>query len=175
MKKPRIWRAWGLAALCALGLLTRQAIGQQPANPPAPKPNEGQGERTGETIGRAVDRAVRDLGRGVEDVGQSLRQRFEAARSSVDRMGTEARIYGRLHWDKDLHSAPLELEVREGGAVVLRGAVADVGARAKAVMLTRETVGVTEVIDEITVRPRPATEDGPDRAVRKPDATPGTP
>jgi osmotically-inducible protein OsmY len=66
-------------------------------------------------------------------------------------MGVEARVYGRLHWDKALYDAKIDLEARKDGVLTLRGTVPDAAARAKAVALARETVGVTEVIDQLTL------------------------
>ena len=49
----------------------------------------------------------------------------------------------------------LELEVRDGGTAVLRGGVPDEAARRRAVDLAKETVGVTLVVDELTILPPP--------------------
>ena len=72
------------------------------------------------------------------------------ARRSVDDLGVEARVYGRLHWDKALNEAEIVVEVQNGGVVVLHGAVLDEEARDKAVALAVETVGVERVIDMLT-------------------------
>lgn len=68
-------------------------------------------------------------------------------------MGVISRVYSRLHWDKALTSAMLELEVKAGGVVVLRGVVSDSAAKIKAVTLTADTVGVTQVVDELSIAP----------------------
>jgi osmotically-inducible protein OsmY len=65
-------------------------------------------------------------------------------------------VYGRLHWDKALSDASIELSV-SSGVVTLRGAVPDTAAKAKAVTLAAETVGVTQVIDELMVSLAPRT------------------
>jgi len=52
----------------------------------------------------------------------------------------------------------LEIEVLAGGVAVLTGAVPGEEAKAKALALTAETVGVAEVVDQLTIiaPPRPA-------------------
>ena len=64
-----------------------------------------------------------------------------------------ARVYSRLHWDKALVGSSLEVEVFADGTTVLRGAVADEATRKRASALTRDTVGVTRVVDELVVAP----------------------
>ena len=76
-----------------------------------------------------------------------------------------ARVYGRLHWDKALNGSKVDIEVTEGGHTTLTGVVADAKAKAKAVELTRDTVGVTQVVDQLTIDtparqpPRPRSPD----------------
>jgi hypothetical protein len=54
-----------------------------------------------------------------------------------------------------LVGSTLELEVQDGGTAIMRGAVPDAAARERAVALARDTVGVTQVVDELTVLPPP--------------------
>jgi hyperosmotically inducible protein len=120
-------------------------------------PPEGVAAKAGEKIdevGRAIRRsfenaedAVRD---GINKTGGTVREGFTKTRESVQGMGVLSRVYGRLHWEKSLNSSSLFVRA-EGGAVTLRGAVADEVARAKAVDLAKDTVGVTQVIDQLTV------------------------
>ena len=51
----------------------------------------------------------------------------------------------------------IDLTVTSDGAVTLTGSVADAKAKARAVELTRETVGVSKVVDTLAIRPAPAT------------------
>jgi osmotically-inducible protein OsmY len=74
------------------------------------------------------------------------------------------RVYSRLHWDKALHSSSLTVRM-EGTAVVLRGTVPDAAAKAKAVTLAADTVGVNKVVDELTLT---SPGSNPDRAPEKP-------
>jgi hyperosmotically inducible protein len=45
--------------------------------------------------------------------------------------------------------------VQDGGTTFLRGAVPDAAAQQRAVVLARDTVGVTQVVDELTLLPAP--------------------
>jgi hyperosmotically inducible periplasmic protein len=65
-------------------------------------------------------------------------------------MSVAARVYGRLHWDKTLHSSDLNVKV-ERGVATISGSVPTAEAKTKAALLTAETVGVTKVIDELTI------------------------
>jgi len=69
----------------------------------------------------------------------------------VNRMNAPARVYSRLHWDRSLNSAKIEVHPIKGGGVLLRGTVADEAARERAVGLARDTMDVSEVIDELNV------------------------
>ena len=64
--------------------------------------------------------------------------------------------YGRLHWDKTLTTSTLDLDV-QGGIATLRGTVPDAKAKVKAVELAEDTVGVSKVIDQLTIQPAPRT------------------
>ena len=66
-------------------------------------------------------------------------------------MEVVSRVYSRLHWDKALTTSNMELEVQAGGIAILTGIVPDEAAKAKALTLTAETVGVIQVVDQLTV------------------------
>lgn len=97
-----------------------------------------------ERAGEALDNAGRNIRRGVENAVA----RGEAAVRETDVLG---RVYGRLHWDKMLNDAVIELTVAPDGTTTLRGAVADAAAKKRAVILARDTVGVTTVVDQLTI------------------------
>jgi hyperosmotically inducible periplasmic protein len=111
---------------------------------------EGAATRAGEKL----DEFGRKIKKGLEKAEDAVREGFHKTRDSVHSMGVMPRVYGRLHWDKALHSSTLTLKV-EDGVVTLRGAVPTKAAKTKAVTLAAETVGVTKVIDELTI---PASE-----------------
>jgi hypothetical protein len=137
-------------------------------NLPAQRP-DGAAEKAGEKL----DQAGRAIEKGLQRAGESVRAAFARTRETVHGMGVEARIYGRLHWDKALAESALDLDVQDGVAT-LRGSVPNEAARAKAISLTRDTVGVTRVVDQLTLAgetrtlPAPATGPAPAPAPPRP-------
>lgn len=100
----------------------------------------------GERIGRTLDR-------GLDELGQELRQGWSQIRSTVDRLGVQGRVYGRLRWDKAIAGSAIDVQVEGEDVVVLSGSVAKDSARKKAVELANDTVGVREVVDKLRVEP----------------------
>lgn len=133
-------------ALVAMQLAGGPAFGQQDA-----QEKKGTAQRAGERI----DQAVQEIKKGVQDIGDTVHDRWLRAKTSVENMGVESRIYGRLHWDKALRDAKIDLDVRDGVAT-LRGEVPDAVARTKAVQLANDTVGVNRVDDRLTVHASPS-------------------
>src|SRR5947209_3515095 len=117
-------RIHGLAALTLLALCVAFWGGIGRAQ------QEGAAEKAGEKL----DEVGRKIKKGIEKAEDSVREGFHKTRESVHGMGIMARVYGRLHWDKALHSSSLTIRV-ENGALVLRGAVSNATAKAKAVEL----------------------------------------
>jgi osmotically-inducible protein OsmY len=106
----------------------------------------------GKNAGQKLDEAGRSIKKGLEDVGDTIRNQFMKARQSVHDMGVISRVYGRLHWDKTLTSCNLNLDVKNG-VVTLRGSVPSSKAKLKAVDLAADTVGIDKVIDELSIQP----------------------
>ncbi len=118
-----------------------------------------------ERVGEALD----NTGRAIKDGVQSASARV---RTRVSTMEVLDRVTSRLHWEKRLATAVIDVEVQPGGITVLRGTVPDARAKLKAVDLARDTVGVTQVVSELSVTtPEPtapapvveATRPGPNR------------
>ena len=107
--------------------------------------------------GGALDDVGRKIRKGAGDVATDVKGRFSRTKENVHDMGIESRIYGRLHWDKALTNAPIQLDVQTGGVAVLTGSVPDAAAKAKAETLTLDTVGVTKVVNQLAVAPPGAT------------------
>jgi osmotically-inducible protein OsmY len=101
-------------------------------------------------VGAKLDEAAKAIKRGVNEVKADVREGFERTREAAHAMGVQARVYTRLHWDKALNTATLHVEVKSGVAT-LSGSVPDDAAKAKAVLLARDTVGVTDVVDQLSV------------------------
>jgi hyperosmotically inducible protein len=112
--------------------------------PPPPNPQPGTAEKIGEKIDR-----------GLNQIGAELSQAWSEVRKSVEKMGVQGRVYGRLHWDKALEGANLEISVRDGQVVVLSGTVTSAAGKQKAEQITRDTIGVNNVVNELTVPPSP--------------------
>src|SRR6478735_6759726 len=128
----------------AICLWCEVAAAQAPPQPKAPQPTQPQ-PGTAAQIGEKIDR-------GLSQIGAELSQAWADVRKSVEKMGVQGRVYGRLHWDKELEGANLEVAVRDNQVVVLSGHVANAGAKLKAEQLARDTVGVTSVVNELVVK-----------------------
>lgn len=133
-------------AVCGLAILAGMCTAQEPKD-------------KGSSVGDKVDSAVQSLKKGARDAGDAIREQYHKMRTSVHDMGVSARIYGRLHWDKALTDAKIDIDVRKDGMTTLTGTVADLKAKTKAVDLARDTVGVSEVVDRLTIAPTPTPAD----------------
>ncbi len=116
-----------------------------------------QDPNAGQKVGAKVDGAVQDIKSGLRKAGDATREQFARTRTSVHNMGVESRVYGRIHWDKALVDASIDLSGGDEGVITLNGTVADAKAKARAVELARDTVGVTKVVDQLAVRPAAST------------------
>jgi BON domain len=148
-------RIYGAATLTLLGL-SLSFCGNAGLARQEPQQG-GVAEKAGEKLdefGRAIkqglvnaEETVRD---GLNKTGETVRESFAKTRESVNAMGLGPRVYGRLHWDKALNGYSLFIKV-DGGRVTVRGVVPDAATEAKALTLVAETVGVKQVIDQLTV------------------------
>ncbi|WP_337173317.1 BON domain-containing protein [Paludisphaera sp.] len=142
-------------------------------------------ERAGERLDEAGRSVISGVERGLNRTREAVRESFEKSRVRINDMGVEARVYGRVHWDKMLESSTIDIAAEADGIVTLRGSVPSDEARTRAVELATDTVGVARVIDELAVQTTsqvvdPAATSSPrSRAVRQPagriaspDATP---
>lgn len=102
-------------------------------------------------IGQGLEDAGRAVKRGFQSAGQAVSGGFQKTRTSVHNMEVVSRVYSRLHWDKALTNATMEIEVQAGGIAILTGIVPNEAAKTKALTLTAETVGVIKVIDQLSV------------------------
>jgi osmotically-inducible protein OsmY len=100
--------------------------------------------RVGRLVADKADRAATGSAQPGVNGWQSLR----ATRADV---GLDARVLARLRWDKELAGSAVEVQPAGEGKVRLTGSVADSSQRGRAVRLARATLGVEEVIDELTV------------------------
>lgn len=113
--------------------------------------SRAQQQGVGEKVGEKLDQAGRKLKKGLNKAEDAVRESFHKSREAILNMGVQARVYGRIHWDKALHGSDVHVKVEEG-VVTLTGAAPTSEARTKAVTLAAETVGVAKVVDKMTIR-----------------------
>lgn len=76
---------------------------------------------------------------------------WQAVRGDLSELGLDARVAGRLRWDKALAGVRIEVSARDG-RVELKGVVRDLEQRRRAVELAESTVGADKVSDLIEVK-----------------------
>jgi hyperosmotically inducible protein len=128
-----------LAIACFVTLQSLSAEITVTAEPPTAN-QPGVGERVGESVDR-----------GLTNLGQRIRKTWADFRKSVDELSVQGRVYGRLHWDKAIAAAPIEISVQNENVVTLSGSVPNEAARRTAVTLANDTVGVRQVVDRLTI------------------------
>lgn len=129
---------FGLAVLLATGVARVRAQD-------APKPT------LTERLEEKAKNAVTSIKKGALSAEEAVKEKFAQAKAGVVKMGVEARVYGRLHWDKALTEAKIELHSPSPGLIVLTGTVPTEKARAKAAELAADTVGVTQVTNTLVL------------------------
>ena|GEM_PF-1579073 len=154
---------WMMIVVVTVGLAvytweSRHTAAQQPTRQPDPiGTDQPKSVPAQPTAGNRVDQALDSLQQGLNDATAAVKQDFARARDYVESMGTSARIYARLHWDKDLNGLDLRVDMPQTGVAVLSGVVPDGRAKSKVIRLTEDTVGVTRVDDQLSVTsPEPA-------------------
>lgn len=139
------------AALGIAGVGLPLVRAQQPQTAPPPQQPAGSlGQQVGTRVGNALDRVEQ----GAATAEAAVQQGFATARAKVDELGTEGRVYGRLRWDKALAGATLNVQA-SGQVVTLSGTVPDQAARTKAITLAQDTIGVSQVVDQLTLASKP--------------------
>jgi len=97
-----------------------------------------------------IDSAVSSIKKGAQSAADAVNEQYNRARESVHGLGEHGRVYARLHWDKNLQGAKIEIAVK-GTVATLSGTVPHAKAKAKAIELTQDTIGITDVVDHLTV------------------------
>ena len=151
-----------LLTLALAGFVTLQSLAaEQTVVVETPAANQpGVGERVGETVDR-----------GLTNIGNRLRKTWADFRKSVDELSVQGRVYGRLHWDKAIGAAPIEITVQNENIVTLSGSVPNEAARRTAVTLANDTIGVRQVVDRLTVAATTTTT----TTITTPSSTPAVP
>jgi hyperosmotically inducible protein len=163
MKKT--YRAVAMTLL-AIGLAFFSMAGRAQQETPQEPQQDGVATKAAEKlddVGRAIKKGILNAEETVRDglnkTGETVREGFAKTRDSVQGMGILSRVYGRIHWDKALHSSSIFVKA-EGGSITIRGIVPDEDSKAKAIDLVKDTVGVTRVIDQLSVLPSSAAATG---------------
>ena len=131
-----------LAVLIMLGLAAWIALG------------EGRRGQIGDAVQTVTD--------GAQDASTSVQGKISDARTSARNLGLEQKVSARLHGDKSLGAEKIEVSVLVEGTATLKGLVPSAAAKEKAVALTRDTRGVTRVMDHLAVTPPPRVFDARD-------------
>ena len=104
-----------------------------------------------EKIKAKAGSAVESIKKGAASAEGAISNQFHKAKGAVTNMEIEARVYARIHWDKTLAGSKIELGAPKVGVISLTGTVGSDKAKAKAIELAGDTVGVTEVVDNLKV------------------------
>jgi hyperosmotically inducible protein len=157
-------KTYRVVAMTLLSILVAfwSMVGRAQQETPQEPQQEGVATKAAEKIddvGRAIKKGILNAEETVRDglnkTGDTVREGFAKTRDSVQGMGILSRVYGRVHWDKALHSSSILVKA-EGGSITIRGMVPDEATKAKAIDLVKDTVGVTRVIDQLSVLPSSA-------------------
>jgi hyperosmotically inducible periplasmic protein len=106
--------------------------------------NRQDADRLGRISRKAVERTEALTG----NVRDSLSNGWQGLCFTLEETAPAARVLARLRWDKSLTDTKIEVQFKEG-AIELRGTVADLPKRRRAVELAESTVGVQKVIDQL--------------------------
>ncbi len=101
---------------------------------------DGIGQRIGQSIDRGLDRLQGEVQEG-----------WKTLKQTVDRLGVEGRVYSRLRWDKEIATSTIDVDATDAGVVTLKGQVRSSASKQKAVRLAGDTLGVTRVVDQLSV------------------------
>jgi hypothetical protein len=101
------------------------------------------------SFGQQVGGVVDSLKKGANDAAATIESEYASARDALQSMGIQARVYSRLHWDKDLADASLTIDSPSAGVVSISGSLPNAAAKTKAIKLAEDTVGVTKVLDQV--------------------------
>src|SRR5690349_24674216 len=100
-------RARGRAALlAAFALAAGLAITRAQEQPPAPK------ESVTDKVKDKLDSAAQSIKKGARSAADAVKEQYHRARESVHGLGEHGRVYARLHWDKNLQGAKIEINLK---------------------------------------------------------------
>jgi osmotically-inducible protein OsmY len=76
---------------------------------------------------------------------------WQAVRGSMSHNSLDSRVATRLRWDRYLADSDIRVRLTGPGIVTVQGSVPDPSHRQRAIELARSTVGVEQVIDNLTI------------------------
>jgi hypothetical protein len=106
-------------------------------------------DRLAKIGGKVIDRLEMRATGGAGHLPDSL----QSIRGGIGEFAVDGKVAARLHWDKELENASIQVGALAGGSVKLTGTVPTFEARQRAAHLARTTSGVSNVVDELTVQP----------------------
>ncbi len=104
-----------------------------------------------QSSGSQTNGFVESVQKEVRNLGQQVSEGFRDAKQKIDQLSTEGRVYGRLHWDKGLQDMSIYVDVDNHGLAVLRGTVPNEAAKTKAEQITKDTVGIDRVQNDLVI------------------------
>jgi osmotically-inducible protein OsmY len=119
-----------------------------------------QDQSTVDKLKAKASETVTSIKKGAANAGEAIKEKFAKTKDAVRGMSIEGRVYARLHWEKALVGSKIDLASPKAGVIALNGTVGDAKAKLKAFELTRDTVGVDEVQDHLTIVAATSTSPG---------------
>lgn len=86
-----------------------------------------------------------------EGLRDKLHNGWGAVRSSLSEASLDSRVSLRLRWDSEMTGAEVQVSLTGPNAVELKGDVADLAQRRRAVELAQTTTGVENVVDNLRI------------------------
>jgi osmotically-inducible protein OsmY len=110
----------------------------------------GCGQQDVDKLARVGRKSAEEFQHATGNTSSQIGQGWQAVRANLDELDLAGRVAARLHWDKDLADAHVEV-VATGTAVELKGTITAEDQRARAVLLAQGTVGVQTVTESLRV------------------------
>jgi hyperosmotically inducible protein len=108
------------------------------------------------TVSAAVAQGpLQRVGQALDQAGKNIRADIENAvnrgQVAAQEQSLIVRVSERINWDKQLVNSAIQMTMSADGTIQLRGSVPNTAAKARAVDLAANTIGVTRVVDELAV------------------------
>jgi osmotically-inducible protein OsmY len=104
-------------------------------------------------LGRAARRIAAKFDSLTSGADDKLSAGWQAFRVDLNEMSLDARVSARLRWDKALAGAKIQVQAKDG-VIELKGPVADMAQRRRAVELAESTAGAEKVTDLLEIPTR---------------------